>query len=196
MKSLPAASSIEHIDQYYYNSRKVHFKCLQNTVSMQVSSTTLNIIVTDRERNTLIAILDQTPDPTVRIRRMNSAWFLTVKGLSLDEGTLEFEIDLEKNEALPLLKHSMSCLKKTRHLILEEGYLWEVDVFHGALEGLVLAEIEDREYAVFPPKSKPAWVGHDVSKDFRYKNVNLSNASSDTIVALLHVQRMDSSHSF
>jgi hypothetical protein len=49
-----------------------------------------------------------------------------------------------------------------------EGLFWEVDVFHGDNEGLILAEIEiPCEEAQF---EIPDWIGVEVSHDRRYRN--------------------------
>ena len=51
------------------------------------------------------------------------------------------------------------------------GFTWEVDVFAGANEGLVVAEIElPTEDAAF---IKPHWIGAEVSGDVRYYNSSL-----------------------
>ena len=52
------------------------------------------------------------------------------------------------------------------------GHTWEVDVFHGANEGLILAEIElSREDEPF---DRPAWLGEEVTGDRRYYNSMLT----------------------
>lgn len=52
-----------------------------------------------------------------------------------------------------------------------EGFVWEIDEFFGANEGLIVAEIEiPSEDAAFP---KPDWIGEEVSGDPRYFNSNL-----------------------
>ena len=52
-----------------------------------------------------------------------------------------------------------------------EGNQWEVDEFHGDLEGLVIAELEvpseDYQFA------RPAFVGQEVTGDPRYYNSQL-----------------------
>lgn len=63
---------------------------------------------------------------------------------------------------------------KTRHRIIRLGgdETWEVDVFEGENEGLLIAEIELREadqLIVVPP-----WVGAEVTDDPRYSNAALS----------------------
>jgi adenylate cyclase len=50
--------------------------------------------------------------------------------------------------------------------------VWEVDEFHGANAGLVLAEVElENEEQEF---EKPDWVGDDVTSDNRYANPRLA----------------------
>jgi adenylate cyclase len=60
---------------------------------------------------------------------------------------------------------------KVRHRIEHAGLLWEVDVFHGANEGLVVAEVELR--SPDQPVDVPDWVGADVTSDPRYYNASL-----------------------
>jgi CYTH domain-containing protein len=48
---------------------------------------------------------------------------------------------------------------------------WEIDEFHGANDGLVVAEIElDTEDQEF---SRPGWVDREVTNDPKYFNSNL-----------------------
>ena len=61
-------------------------------------------------------------------------------------------------------------IDKTRYLVknTDGKHTWEVDVFHGDNEGLVLAEIElDSEDDAF---DKPTWLGKEVTGDDRYYN--------------------------
>jgi adenylate cyclase len=51
------------------------------------------------------------------------------------------------------------------------AHWWEIDEFHGANAGLIVAEIElDAEDEVF---ETPPWLGAEVSDDRRYYNVCL-----------------------
>ena len=62
-------------------------------------------------------------------------------------------------------------IEKRRFLESYGGFTWEVDVFAGANEGLVVAEIElPTEDAAF---IKPHWIGAEVSGDVRYYNSSL-----------------------
>jgi adenylate cyclase len=62
-------------------------------------------------------------------------------------------------------------IEKTRYLVPHDGLIWEVDVHEGALQGLVLAEIElEHEDLAF---TLPEWIGREVTGDPRYKKANL-----------------------
>ena len=59
-------------------------------------------------------------------------------------------------------------LTKTRYLVPYAGYTWEVDVFSGRHEGLILAELEVTSLdETFP---LPPWVGDEVTGNPRYYN--------------------------
>jgi adenylate cyclase len=61
---------------------------------------------------------------------------------------------------------------KTRYKINYAGNVWEVDVFEGDNQGLIIAEIElKHENQEF---EKPDWVKNEVSDDRRYTNAYLS----------------------
>jgi CYTH domain-containing protein len=66
-----------------------------------------------------------------------------------------------------------SVIDKTRHRIGFAGHLWEIDVFHGANEGLVMAEVELDDESAAP--ALPLWAGEEVSDDFRYYNTSLAS---------------------
>ena len=60
------------------------------------------------------------------------------------------------------------AIDKERYLVPYGQHTWEVDVFHGPNEGLILAEIELS--AEDEPFERPAWLGKEVSGDRRYYN--------------------------
>ena len=64
------------------------------------------------------------------------------------------------------------AIDKVRYLVPRGSHTWEVDVFHGANEGLILAEIELSSED--EPFEKPAWLGKEVSGDRRYYNSMLT----------------------
>ena len=114
-------------------------------------------------------------DRTVRVRIKGEQGFLTIKGRSSLDGLsrYEWEKEIPVSEALELMNLCVSgVIDKTRYLVPYGGHTYEVDVFHGANEGLVLAEIElADEQEMF---KKPSWLGEEVTGDVRYYNSMLS----------------------
>lgn len=115
------------------------------------------------------------PGRTVRVRIRGEKGFLTIKGPSDEKGLsrYEFEQEVPLADAEQLLKLcEPGAIDKVRHLVRAGKHIWEVDVFHGANEGLVMAEIElASEDEVF---EKPEWIGEEVSGDRRYYNLMLT----------------------
>ena len=84
----------------------------------------------------------------------------------------EYAIPIEDAESLLESACRRPLVDKTRHIVEHGSHVWEVDVFHGENDGLVIAEIELRsEDESFV---RPTWLGADVSEDPRYLNQNLS----------------------
>jgi len=119
------------------------------------------------------AYLSIDPNPTVRVRIAGIKAFLTIKGRSKTISRPEFEYEIPVNEAQEMMKLAISYpVEKIRYKIMHEGFLWEVDVFSGKNEGLVVAELElESENQVFP---RPYWLLEEVSGDRRYYNSYLS----------------------
>ena len=114
--------------------------------------------------------------PTVRVRRAGSRAYLTVKGEGAGHGRArpEFEYPIPVDHAEEMLAHLCRgpLVAKTRHEVTYAGRFWQVDVFEGQNEGLVLAEVElahPDEPVVLPP-----WVGVEVTADRRYRNSALA----------------------
>jgi adenylate cyclase len=110
---------------------------------------------------------------TVRIRIAGERSFLTIKGPTSGFSRLEFEypIPLEHaRELFPLCEGAL--IEKTRFRLQHAAHLWEIDVFHAANDGLVVAEIELSDPA--EPFVRPEWLGPEVSEDLRYSNVQLT----------------------
>lgn len=121
--------------------------------------------------------LNRDPERTVRVRIRDDKGFITVKGEGSESGMSRFEwekeIDLEEARGLLSLAEP-GAISKTRYLIAAADgvHTWEVDVFHGANEGLIMAEIElSSEDETF---SRPDWLGDEVTGDQRYYNSFLS----------------------
>ena len=117
--------------------------------------------------------LSTDPDRSVRVRLAGDNAWLTVKGRSVGIARAEFEYPIPADDARQLLEICVpSLVEKTRHRIEHAGHLWEVDVFHGANEGLVLAEVELDDVDDTPVL--PSWAGAEVSDDPRYFNLSLA----------------------
>ncbi|MDN4482090.1 CYTH domain-containing protein [Demequina lignilytica] len=111
-------------------------------------------------------------DRTVRVRIGGDRAWLTLKfGTGMSRA--EFEYVIPADDARELLDQAVgTVLDKTRWHVAHAGRTWEVDEFHGALEGLVLAELElDAEDDDF---DLPPWIGEDVTGRPEYLNSSLS----------------------
>ena len=111
---------------------------------------------------------------TVRVRIADEGAWLTIKGPSRDGGLsrYEWETKIAAKEAFELLNlREGALIEKRRYYIDYEGHTFEVDIFEGENEGLVLAEVElnsvDEEFA------RPAWLGREVTGIRRYYNSHL-----------------------
>lgn len=113
-------------------------------------------------------------DRSVRIRILDEKTArLTMK---IGRGTLtrdEFEYEIPVSDADELLENAIGIvIEKTRYRVPYEGFVWEVDVFAGAHRGLIIAEVEMEAETDSPPL--PAWLGREVTGDFRYSNQALA----------------------
>ncbi|MDR0395175.1 MAG: CYTH domain-containing protein [Tannerella sp.] len=112
---------------------------------------------------------------SVRVRICGGEGFLTIKSASNGRGwsRYEFEQPIALKDAEELMKLCLpGVIDKVRHYVKAGSHTWEVDVFHGANEGLVVAEIElESEEEVF---ELPPWVADEVSGDPRYYNMMLA----------------------
>lgn len=112
---------------------------------------------------------------TVRVRINGDFAYLTIKGRSNESGTSRFEwekvISLVEAEALLQLCEE-GIIEKTRYMVPKGQHIFEIDEFHGANQGLVIAEIElvDEDEAY----EQPDWLGDEVTGDVKYYNSQLS----------------------
>ena len=85
----------------------------------------------------------------------------------------EYEYDIPLADALELVSHALGAvIDKTRYCLADGAYVWEIDVYHGDLAGLVGAEVELPDETATPPL--PDWLGREVTGDPRYLNQTLS----------------------
>jgi adenylate cyclase len=113
------------------------------------------------------------PGRTIRLRITDVKGYITFKSTrigSFSRNEWEFEIPLKEAEELITI-----CLPgiidKTRYYIPFGDHTFEVDVFHGKNEGLVIAEIELKSES--EEFEKPEWLGEEVTDNPQYYNSNL-----------------------
>ncbi len=113
--------------------------------------------------------------PTIRIRKQDDEFILTVKGKGKIK-KIEHELNISEKEYNNLFeKIEGRVVKKTRYLIpIENGYTAELDVYHDYLDGLYTVEVEFDDMESCESFVKPDWFSTDVSEDKEYKNTSLS----------------------
>ena len=117
--------------------------------------------------------LSTNKEAVVRVRVKNDKAYLTIKGSNIGVTRLEFEYEIPLDEANEMLDKlcQKPVIDKTRYLINYENHTWELDVFYGENEGLVVVEVElssEDETIILP-----SWVKEEVTSDARYYNSNL-----------------------
>ncbi len=115
------------------------------------------------------------PGKTIRVRIRDTRAFLTIKSSLLRDGIAKFEWEkeIELSDAKELMQICLpGVISKTRYIIpADGGRKWEVDVFHGRLDGLVLAELElGAENEAY---TRPEWLGEEVTGQPQYYNANM-----------------------
>lgn len=147
-----------------------------------VKPSVLQLLPTLTSKKIKQGYISETEHSIVRVRTKGEKGFLTIKGSTLGITRSEFEYEIPFSDAVSLLQNfCSSAIDKERYVFKTENHTWEIDVFHGKLEGLILAEIELKsEEESF---EKPEWLDKEVSYDERYYNSNLIHLSfSDLFV--------------
>jgi adenylate cyclase len=112
----------------------------------------------------------------VRVRIAGDLATLTVKGTRRGLTRDEFEYPIPLEDARQLLADHCAGLviEKTRHYVPQGGVTWEIDCYHGALEGIVVAEVELR--SIDQTFDRPAWLGEEVTGREEWRKINLIRA--------------------
>lgn len=129
------------------------------------------------------AYLNTNSEPTLRIRQRNDKYFLTYKFRKQSDKAnmcIEHELPITSEAFNNLITKSEGIIiNKNRYLIkLENELTAELDIFENELKGLIIVEVEfktEEEAAKFTP---PSWFGKEVTKDYRYKNSELSKGNN------------------
>lgn len=110
----------------------------------------------------------------LRVRQKDDDYYLSVKSRIDISSSYDFEYSIPREDARVMFDHMCvdNLVRKTRHEVSVSGMLWEIDEFHDANEGLVVAEIElgsrDLEFV------QPDWLAEEVTADTRYRNASLA----------------------
>jgi CYTH domain-containing protein len=113
-------------------------------------------------------------DTEVRVRRTAAGAKLTVKHGG-GEVRVEEELVLDSRQADALWElTSGRRLQKSRREMRVEGVAVSVDEYAGALDGLIVAEVEFDDEDASAAFTPPAWFGREVTDDAGYKNRSLS----------------------
>ncbi len=113
------------------------------------------------------------PGLAIRVRIDGDRAQLNIKGGTegIRRSEYEYEIPLADAEEMLANLTTGNIIDKTRYRVRCGDHLWDLDLFHGDNDGLVVAEIElesETESFVLPD-----WAGEEVSGDARYFNANL-----------------------
>jgi CYTH domain-containing protein len=128
----------------------------------------------DRGTCLLQAYIVTMDDRSVRVRLMDDERAkLTIK---IGTGSMtrdEFEYEIPVADAKDLMSKAIGLIiEKTRYEVKHGGFVWEVDVYGGAHQGLLIAEVELGAEGDTP--DLPAWLGIEVTGDPHYSNQYLS----------------------
>ena len=116
--------------------------------------------------------LNSSAERTVRVRIQGSKGIMTVKGENQNLTRKEFEYQIPLQDAINMLEIcEKPIIEKTRYILSKSDKTWEIDVFAGKNEGLIVAEIE--LVAEEESFDRPSWLGEEVSLDSRYYNSSL-----------------------
>lgn len=115
------------------------------------------------------------PGRVIRVRISDSKIaILSVKAPAINThfSRHEWEFEIPVSEALEILNVCLpEVISKTRFIVPFKSHNFEVDIFHGKNEGLIIAELElDSEDE---PYEKPDWLGDEVTGKPEFYNSNL-----------------------
>nr|WP_321456063.1 CYTH domain-containing protein [uncultured Cohaesibacter sp.] len=115
----------------------------------------------------------------IRLRKKaksgNTAFFMTLKSDGALE-RMEIEVPVSEEQFDSFWPATVGRrVEKTRYVgALSDELKFELDVFHGDLDGLTLVEVEFPSLEAADHFNAPAWFGKDVTADRAYKNKALA----------------------
>jgi len=163
----------------------------------------------ERERRFLLPVLPDALDPDrgfrritdtyipntrLRLRHVQSEdgttlqWKLTQKYQTADSPethTILTNMYLDDAEAMTLRRIPGAVLQKRRYVLNHEGLMFAVDVFEGALCGLIIAECEFPNDAEAAQTSTPPFAAVEITSDPFFRGGRLAFASPEDVHAEL-----------
>lgn len=117
--------------------------------------------------------------PVIRIRQKSSTYYLTCKSKGFMSRE-EFEIKITKEEYNSLKnKIDYNMIIKERYYIpTHEDLCIELDIFQGALAGLIIAEVEFTSIEQAESFIPPIWFSKELTRDSRFFNSYLCRLSN------------------
>ena len=118
--------------------------------------------------------------PVVRVRRDNDDYYLTYKGSGMIARE-EYNLPLTKDSYEHLIKKADgNIITKKRYEIPDgNGYTIELDIFEGAFNGTVIAEVEFNTIEEADNYIMPEFFTEDVTNNPEYHNSNMSKKKFD-----------------
>ena len=117
--------------------------------------------------------ISTTDNTAVRVRVSGVVAYLTLKGENQGATRPEFEYEIPIEDANEIIKELCSgpIIDKTRYLVEYGSHTWEIDVFHGDNDGLIVAEVELESET--EEVDLPKWVINEVTGEVKYYNTSL-----------------------
>lgn len=121
-------------------------------------------------------LIAETDGRKVRVRTRDGRATLTIKGARAGLAREEFEYEIPYDHAVRLLESHCGDrrIEKERFLVPYSGVVWEIDVYGGIMNGIVIAEVElpAPDFVL----SLPEWVGEEVTGKDEYRKINMLKA--------------------
>ena len=110
----------------------------------------------------------------MRLRDDSATLMMKAKKEGIRDVEFEYAIPLADAQEMIASHCGDLVLDKTRYYVPHAGLVWQVDVYEGLLDGVVLAEVELPDENI--ELALPEWVGAEVTGRPEYKKINLLRA--------------------
>ena len=160
--------------QWHGRARIVHVVIMSLNMTLEIERKFL--VANDRWKNSIVrsirirdGLIASDKGNKARVRIANGIATIAIKSRRRGAVRIEFEYAIPISDAEEMLRTLCegNVLDKVRHLVSHTGNTWEVDVYEGPLDGIVLAEIEltDADQKL----TLPDWIGAEVTVDPSYQ---------------------------